>query len=72
MGVVERFSMLGIRDKDVKRCREALMKKLLKNLDSSGMVVNEIEILGPDEEGKVVEAGSCCIKWDIEFLPEIQ
>lgn len=69
--MVERFSMLGIRETDVRRCRKVLKSKLLKNLDSSGMIVNEIEIWSQDEDSEDVE-GSCYIKWDIEFLPEIQ
>lgn len=63
--------MLGITEKDVQRCRKILKTKLLKNLDTTGMIVNEIEICSPDEEKEDPE-GSCCIKWDIDFVPEDQ
>ena len=61
--------MLGIREKDVRRCRGVLKSKFLKMIgESAGITVNEFEIWSPakyDEEDH--PEGTCYVKWDIQF-----
>ena len=63
--VVERFAMLGIREKDIRRCHKTLRNELMKSLDGPRtLVVHSLEIWSPDRESEDPE-GSCYIKWDI-------
>jgi hypothetical protein len=70
--VLESFSMLGIREKDVRRCRGVLKSKFLKMIgESSGIIVNEFEIWSPAKynEGEDHPEGSCYVEWDVQFSP---
>lgn len=68
--MVERFAMLGIGEKDVRRCHKTLRNKIMKYMDDPrALLVHSIEIWSPDTKSEDPE-GSCYIKWDITFLPE--
>jgi len=64
--MVERYSMLGIGEKDVMRCRRELKSILVKILEE-GVIVRGIEIWSQDEEGEGDVPGSCYVKWDLDL-----